>query len=144
MQNDCPWCGLPRYATSRETACYRQDCYWKEEMTKSNSIQSFPHCKEIWDEAYASSSGIITVELKDRPMSQSDQTTLLADLLHYRVLVRRENSKFYPPGHPQHNTSIFDPFTVTRITDQNTGQLKIRIKKRQSADFKINIEEVDV
>lgn len=75
-------------------------------------------------------------------MSQSDQTTLVADLLHYRVLVRRDNSKFYPPGHPQHNTSIFDPFTVTKVT--HNGAFAVRIRKRKPSDFQINVEEVEV
>ena len=97
-------------------------------MTKSNSIQSYPHCKEIWDAAYASQGSIF---VQPRNMSQSE---LVGDLLHYRMLVRKENSKFYPPGHPEHMTSIFDPFKITKV---NGG---IRIRRRQPADYEI-VEE---
>ncbi len=109
-------------------------------MTKSNSIESYPHCKNIWDEAYASSTGTILVT-GDKPMTKSEQATLIGDLLHYRVLVRKTNAALFPPGAPQYMTSIFDPFTVTKITGEVLG---VRIKRRTAQAFKItNIEEVD-
>lgn len=103
-------------------------------MTKSGSIQTYPHCKEIWDRAYASPSGTILIEHGDK-MSASDQATLVGDLLHYRVLIRRDNCQFYPPGHPQHMTSIYDPFIVSKVN--HNGRLYVRIRKRNPAMFKI-------
>lgn len=112
-------------------------------MTKSNSIQSFPHCKEIWDAAFAAPSGSILVELADSgvAMTISDQATLIGDLLHYRVLVRKDNSKFYPEGHPQHMTSIFDPFLVQKVMVD--GKLFVRIRRRRADQFKIVDEAVE-
>jgi hypothetical protein len=109
-------------------------------MTKSNSIQSFPHCKNIWDEAVASPTGSILVSTPY--MTQSDQATLIGDLFHYRVLIRKENSAFYPPGHPQHMTSIFDPFIVSKVTTNN-GQLAVRIRKRKADEFQIYVEDLN-
>jgi hypothetical protein len=57
-------------------------------------------------------------------------------------LDRKENSRFYPPGHPQHMTSIFDPYKVTKI--EKDGFLYVRVTKRQPGDFKIIIEEIEV
>ena len=111
-------------------------------MTKSNSIQSFPHCKEIWDEAYASPTGSVLVSISGKHMTESDQNTLLGDLFHYRILVRKENSKFYPPGHPQYMTSIFDPFKVTKV--EIDSHLYVRISKRQATDFIIKVEEIEI
>lgn len=111
-------------------------------MTKSNSIESYPHCKEIWDEAYASPSGSILVTLPDG-MSKSDQATLVGDLLHYRVLVRKNNTKFFPEGHPSYMTSIFDPFRVTKVTDPEKGYA-VRINRRTTGRFKIEVEDHDV
>jgi hypothetical protein len=106
-------------------------------MSKSSSIQSFPHCKNIWDEAVASPTGSILVTVPY--MTESDRNTLIGDLFHYRVLVRKENSKFYPPGHPQHMTSIFDPFVVSKAATDN-GQLAVRIRKRKADEFQILVE----
>ena len=104
-------------------------------MSKSNSILSYPHCKEIWDSAYAHHS--IMVEVKDK----REQATLIGDLFHYRLLVRKDNDRYYPEGHPEHRTSIFDPFHVSKVTTPNG--LGIRIRRRDVRQYKINIEEID-
>jgi hypothetical protein len=56
---------------------------------------------------------------------------LIGDLLHYRVLVRKGNCKFYPEGHPEHMTSIFDPFKLTKVDGC------VRIRRRLSNDYEI-------
>ena len=106
-------------------------------MSKSSSIQSYPHCKEIWDAAYASPTGSVLI----RPKDPDRINMLVGDLLHYRVLIRKDNAKFYPEGHPQHMTSIFDPFTVTKL--RIDGLDCIRIRKRVATDFQIDVEEIE-
>src|SRR6516225_1102105 len=105
-------------------------------MTKSNSIQSFPHCKEIWDEAFRIASENPDASVLIPLTTLSEQATLIGDLFHYRLLVRKENSKFFPQGHPQHMTSIFDPFQVLRAMTKD-GRLAVRIKRRKATDFQI-------
>lgn len=112
-------------------------------MSKINSIRAYPHCKQIWDEAYASESGSIIIEHSDtgKPMTLSQQISLITDLLHYRVLLRKENTKFYPEGHPEYMTSIFDPLIVTKATIN--GKLCVRIRKRRVEQYKIIQEDLE-
>ena len=66
---------------------------------------------------------------------------LMFELYHWRNLLRKENARIHPKGHPSHGTSIFDPFTIHKGTDDN-GNPTLTFKKQDtSIDYRISIPQ---
>src|SRR6516162_267543 len=101
-------------------------------MSPVNSLFRYPHCRPIWDEIYAASlhtSEPITMHLDGKTDKYRDK--LMFELYHWRNLLRKENARIHPKGHPSHGTSIFDPFTIHKGTDDN-GNPTLTFKKQDT------------
>lgn len=82
-------------------------------MSQSNSLLAYSDIKEILDRALGSDRGLRVTFPDD-----SKAVKFQSRANHYRVLLRRENSKNYLPTHELYNACIYDVLELSRCGNE--------------------------
>lgn len=98
-------------------------------MTMPKALGAYADCEELFEQALANPRGIgITLE------TPGAATHLRHKLNTFRVRLRKQSQKVYPPEDPKHGTSPYDALKVTEdkenpcrvlITEHRTNVLKV-------------------
>jgi hypothetical protein len=98
-------------------------------MGFSEHIAAYPDVAELFDRALASEKGLVL------SFNTPAEATINAGRMNaYRVRLRRENAKIYPPGHALHNSTPYEGLMVRR------KECEVRIEKLVVERF--NVEEI--
>lgn len=84
-------------------------------MSQINSLRAYTDCQKLFDSALADPKGARAL------IGTYEQCVNMRTRMHYfRHLDREANAKTYPADHPQHGTSIYDPYVVRLIPDEDS------------------------
>jgi hypothetical protein len=83
-------------------------------MSQINSLRAYTDCQKLFDSALADPKGARAL------IGTWEACTNMRTRMHYfRRLDREANQKTYPADHPNHGTSIYDPYVVRLIPDED-------------------------
>ncbi len=83
-------------------------------MSQINSLRAYDDCKAVFESALTDPKGA-RAKIGDHGMALNMRTRM-----HYfRNLDRNANTQTYPPDHPMHATSVYDPFVVRLYPDED-------------------------
>lgn len=93
-------------------------------MSQINSLRAYTDCQKLFDSALADPKGARAL------IGTHEQCVNMRTRMHYfRRLDREANAKTYPADHPQHGTSIYDPYVVRLLPDED-GQWWVYVQPR--------------
>lgn len=107
-------------------------------MSQINSLRAYDDCKAVFESALLDPRGA-RARIGDQGMALNMRTRM-----HYfRNLDRNANTQTYPEGHPNHGTSVYDPYVVRLIPDED-GAWWVYVQPRGATDMIIEgLSEVD-
>jgi len=83
-------------------------------MSQINSLRAYTDCQKLFEAALADPKGARAL------IGSQEQCMNMRTRMHYfRRLDREANAKTYPEDHPNHGTSVYDPFVVRLLPDQD-------------------------
>jgi hypothetical protein len=100
-------------------------------VSQINSLRAYTDCQKLFDCALHDPKGARA------QIGTWEQCTNMRTRMHYfRKLDRDANAKTYPPGDPNHGTSIYDPFVVRLLPDED-GLWWVYVQPRVANDMVI-------
>jgi hypothetical protein len=83
-------------------------------MSQINSLRAYTDCQKLFEAALNDPKGARA------QIGTQEQCINMRTRMHYfRKLDRDANAKTYPPNDPNHGTSIYDPFVVRLLPDED-------------------------
>lgn len=83
-------------------------------MSQINSLKAYTDCRELFEAALADPKGARAL------LGTQEACINMRTRMHYfRKLDREANERIYPAGDPMHGTSIYDPYVVQLIMDED-------------------------
>lgn len=93
-------------------------------MSQINSLRAYTDCQALFDAATNDPKGARAL------IGTWEQCINMRTRMHYfRKLDREANEKTYPPDHPAHGTSTYDPYVVRLLPDED-GQWWVYVQPR--------------
>ncbi len=93
-------------------------------MSQINSLRAYTDCQKLFDAAMADPKGARCL------VGTQEQCINMRTRMHYfRKLDRDANLGVYPEGHAMHGTSIYDPYVVRLLPDED-GQWWMYVEPR--------------
>lgn len=83
-------------------------------MSLPTSLRAYRDCEDLFTAATADPKGA-----RARAGDEGAAYHMRTRLNYFRSLQRDANAEIYPPGHPDHGTSIYDEYTITMIRDED-------------------------
>ena len=98
-------------------------------MSQINSLRAYTDCQRLFDSALADPKGARA------RIGTWEQCVNMRTRMHYfRNLDRKANSQTYPADHPSHGVSIYDPYVVRLLPDED-GEWWVYVQPRASDDM---------
>lgn len=95
-------------------------------MSQINSLRAYTDCEKLFIAALADPKGARCL------IGTQEACMNMRTRMHYfRKLDREANEQTYPADHPMHGTSIYDPYVVRLIPDED-GQWWVYVEPRAS------------
>lgn len=98
-------------------------------MSQINSLRAYTDCQKLFDSALADPKGA-----RARIGTQEQCINMRTRMHYFRKLDRDANAKTYPPDHPQHAVSIYDPYVVRLLPDED-GEWWVYVQPRATDDM---------
>lgn len=83
-------------------------------MSQINSLRAYTDCEKLYQAALADPKGA-----RCRIGTQEACINMRTRMHYFRKLDREANADTYPKGHGLHGTSIYDPYVVRLIRDED-------------------------
>lgn len=99
-------------------------------MSQINSLRAYDDCVKVFEQALADPKGA-----RVRCGTQEAAMNFRTRMHFYRKLDRNANAKTYPVDHPQHGTSIYDPYVVRNPIPDEDGQWWLYVEPRASSNL---------
>lgn len=101
-------------------------------MSQINSLRAYDDCLKAFEAALADPKGA-------RVLCGTYEAAMnMRTRMHYfRNLDRKANGSTYPVDHPQHGTSVYDPYVVRNPIPDEDGAWWLYIEPRASGDMVI-------
>lgn len=98
-------------------------------MSQIKSLRAYTDCQKLFEAAMADPKGARCL------VGTQDACTNMRTRMHYfRKLDRDANEATYPAGDPMHGTSMYDPYVVRILPDED-GSWWIYVEPRANADM---------
>jgi len=98
-------------------------------VSQINSLRAYTDCQKLFEAAINDPKGARAL------IGTWEQCTNMRTRMHYfRKLDREANAKTYPADHPDHGTSVYDPFVVRLLPDED-GNWWVYVEPRASDDM---------
>jgi len=98
-------------------------------MSQINSLRAYTDCQKLFDAATNDPRGARAL------IGTQEQCINMRTRMHYfRSLDRKANEKVYPPNDPMHGTSIYDPYVVRLLPDED-GSWWVYVQPRAPDDM---------
>lgn len=107
-------------------------------MSQINSLRAYDDCRKVFESALLDPRGA-RARIGDQGMAMNMRTRM-----HYfRNLDREANKLTYPEDHSMHGTSVYDPYVVRLIPDEDDAWW-VYVQPRGATDMIIEgLSEVD-
>ncbi len=100
-------------------------------MSQINSLRAYTDCEKLFAAALADPKGA-----RCRIGTQEASMNMRTRMHYFRKLDREANEKTYPSDHIMHATSIYDPFVVRLLPDED-GEWWVYVQPRASENMLI-------
>lgn len=100
-------------------------------MSQINSLRAYTDCEKLFQSATADPKGA-----RARIGTQEACINMRTRMHYFRKLDRQANAKVYPADHPNHGVSMFDPYVVRLLPDED-GEWWVYVQPRASDDMVI-------
>ena len=100
-------------------------------MSQINSLRAYTDCEKLFDAATKDTKGA-----RARIGTQEQCINMRTRMHYFRTLDRKANEKTYPSDHPSHGTSIYDPYVVRLLPDED-GEWWVYVQPRAPDDMVI-------
>lgn len=98
-------------------------------MSQINSLRAYTDCQKLFEAALADPKGARA------QIGTQEQCINMRTRMHYfRKLDRQANEKTYPMDHPNHGVSIYDPYVVRLLPDED-GEWWVYVQPRAPDDM---------
>ena len=100
-------------------------------MSQINSLRAYTDCQKLFEAALADPKGA-----RCRIGTYESSMNMRTRMNYFRKLDREANEGTYPADHPMHGTSIFDPYVVRLLPDED-GEWWVYVQPRAPDDMVI-------
>lgn len=100
-------------------------------MSQINSLRAYTDCQRLFDAATSDPKGA-----RAQIGTQEACINMRTRMHYFRKLDREANAKTYPSDHPQHGVSIYDPYVVRLLPDED-GEWWVYVQPRAPDDMVI-------
>lgn len=100
-------------------------------MSQINSLRAYTDCQALFDRATLDPKGA-----RARIGTQEQCINMRTRMHYFRKLDREANERVYPVDDPMHGTSIYDPYVVRLLPDED-GEWWVYVQPRTPGDMVI-------
>lgn len=108
-------------------------------MTIPTSIKAYEDCLKVFQAALDSSAGI-----RLRYDDHGTATYFRMRLHQARALERKENARTYEPGHPMHGRSLFDPYAVRVLRQEDCSYVYVEPVEKHLPEIEELTDEMEL
>jgi hypothetical protein len=100
-------------------------------VSQINSLRAYTDCQALFERALTDPKGA-----RARIGTQEQCINMRTRMHYFRKLDREANAKTYQPDHAMHGTSIYDPYVVRLLPDED-GEWWVYVQPRTPGDMVI-------